>query len=258
MVDYFPVVPVRRLSLALVTVAVLLGSATVRAESPAGDWRQTVSLYGIGAAIDGEAKLGDRVAPVDISSSDLFDALDFGAMIAYRIENQDWSFSADLTYMDLGWSGKGPRGQVRASLDVEQLTLMGSVGRKLTPELEVLFTLAYFDLSSQVAVSAASVDRTLRARRDASWVDPLVGLRYAAPIRGKWDFQLRGEVGGFGVGSDLTVHGLAALHHRTSERFGWFVGYRYIAYDYEEGRGANYQRYDLKQHGPTIGVAVRF
>lgn len=253
-----PMVRGRRLSRVFVAVALLASGETVRAASSADTWRQTVSLYGIGAAIEGDTQIGNLAVPVDISSSDLFDALDFGGMITYRIENQDWSFAADLTYMDLGWSGMGPRGQIGASLDVEQLTLMASVGRKLTPELEVLFSLAYFDVSARAAVSATSLDQAFRAQRDASWVDPLVGLRYAAPIGGKWDFQLRGEVGGFGVGSDLTVHGLAALHHRTSERFGWFVGYRYIGYDYEDGSGSSYQHYDLRQHGPAIGVMFGF
>lgn len=32
-------------------------------------------------------------------------------MAAYRIENDTWSFSADLTYMNLGWSQRTQQGR---------------------------------------------------------------------------------------------------------------------------------------------------
>lgn len=75
---------------------------------------------------------------------------------------------------------------------------------------------------------------------------------------GRWRFTLRGEIGGFGIGSDLTWHALTWFTCQQSERFGWHVGYRAIAYDYEEGQGRNYQHYDLLQHGPGIGVTLSF
>ncbi len=31
-----------------------------------------------------------------------------------------------------------------------------------------------------------------------------------------------------------------------------------IAYDYETGSGPNFQRYDLQQHGPGVGIAWSF
>ena len=65
----------------------------------------------------------------------------------------------------------------------------------------------------------------------------------------KWRFTLRGDIGGFGVGSDLTWHALTKFTYRQSDSFSWYLGYRAIAYDYEDGQGRNYQNYDLVQHG---------
>jgi len=234
----------------------MLSALPALAQDANDEWRQTVFLYGMGAAIDGDAQIGPITVPVDISISDLFDALDFGAMAAYRVENGTWSFSGDVTYMDLGWDKATQQGRAEAGLDVEQLTVMGTVGRRVAPHLEALFSLAYFDLSAELR--ARVLQQQVSASRDADWVDPLLGLHYRVPFGDKWTFSLRGDVGGFGVGSDLTLHGWATFIRQNSPTFSWYFGYRYIAYDYETGSGANFQRYDLQQHGPGIGIAWSF
>lgn len=220
------------------------------------EWRQTFYLYGMGVQIDGEAQIGPLTVPVDVSISDMFDSLDFGAMAAYRIENGTWSFSGDFTYMDLGFSQTTQQGRASASLDTRQITVMATVGRRLSPRLEALFSLAYFDLSTDLNVRV--LQQQASASRDADWVDPLLGLNYRLPLDGKWTLDLRGDVGGFGVGSDLTLHGWVKMVRQNTDSFSWFVGYRYIGYDYETGSGANFQRYDLSQHGPGLGLAWSF
>jgi hypothetical protein len=213
-------------------------------------------IYGMGVAIDGEAQIGPLQLDVDLSKSDVLDALEFGAMAAYRVENEKWSFTGDLTFMNLAQTARGPRDIISGELDSEQLTLMGTVGRRLTPNLEALFSLVYIDLSADLEVRA--LDQRLRASRDADWIDPLIGLQYVAPFADKWSFSLRGDVGGFGVGSDFTWQAWAVLRRQNSENFGWYFGYRALGYDYEEGSGLSYQRYDMVQHGPGAGVAFSF
>jgi len=245
-----------RVGTAMAALAALLMSSPALADDDAGEWRQTVFLYGMGVAIDGEAEIGPLAVPVDLSISDIFDALRFGAMAAYRIDNDTWSFSADVTYMDLSFSQSTEQGRASARLGTDQLTVMGTVGRRITPNLEALFSLAYFDLSTDLEVRV--LQQRTSASRDADWVDPLLGLQYRRPIGGKWRMSLRGDVGGFGVGSDLTLHGWATLVRQNTETFSWYFGYRYIAYDYETGSGINRERYDLQQHGPGIGIAWSF
>lgn len=240
------------------SVAVMLGAFAplAQAQNGSGDWRQSVFLYGMGATIDGDAQIGPLQVPVDVSMSDFFDSLKFGAMAAYRIQNEEWSFAGDVTYMNLGSSQSTQQGRASAGLDTEQWTAMATVGRRVAPHLEALLSLAYFDVSADLRVRLLQQVRT--ASRDASWVDPLVGLNYEIPISGKWLYTLRGDVGGFGFGSDFTWHALTKFTYQQSDRFTWYLGYRAIAYDYEEGQGLNYQHYDLVQHGPGAGVAFHF
>jgi hypothetical protein len=245
-----------RACMTVAALAALISALPAQAQDAPGEWRQSIYLYGMGAAIDGTAQIGPVSVPVDVSISDLFDALDFGAMGAYRIDNGTWSFSGDITYMDLAFDKTSQQGRAAAGLDTKQVTMMATVGRRVTPRLEALFSLAYFDLSTDLSVRV--LQQRVTASRNEDWVDPMIGLNYRVPISDKWTFDIRGDIGGFGVGSDLTTHGWVKVVRQNSESFSWYVGYRYIGYDYETGSGLNYQRYDLSQQGPGAGVAFSF
>ena len=247
-----------------VALALLLGSASPAALAEGSEWQQTLVFYAMGAAIDGEAQIGDLSVPVDVSISELFDALEFGAMGAYRVDNGTWSFTVDATYMGLGGTSETDRGLVKGDLDLDQITLMGTAGRRWTEHLEGLFSLAYFDLSTDLKVTTtAPVSGAVTVRTasvDASWVDPMLGLHYSLPFRDDWRFNLRGDVGGFGIGSDLSYQVFASVHWQSSGGFGAVFGYRLIGFDYEDGsRGSSsYQRFDLTEQGPLLGITYTF
>ena len=247
----------KRLSLALVAAGLLASGTPVLAEAPASDWRQTVFLYGMVPMINGDAQVGPLEVPVDSSMDDFFDTLDFGAMAAYRIENDEWSFAADATFMNLSDSRQTAQGRASARLQTEQTTFMVTGGRRVEPHLEALFSLAYFDVSADLRVRV--LQQVREVSREVDWIDPMIGLNYDRPLSGKWRITLRGDVGGFGLGSDFTWHALTKFTYQHSERWSWYFGYRAIAYDYEDdGEGFDYQRYDLLQHGPGAGIAFSF
>ena len=166
---------VRKLFSAVAVCVALVSPTTTQAQETSSDWKQTVFIYGMGAAIDGTAEIGPLELPVDMSISDLFDALDFGAMAAYRVENGVWSFEGDVTYMNLGVDQTGPREKVRGELDTEQLTVMATAGRRISPYVEGLFSLAYFNLSNDLEVQV--LNQRARASRERR---PLPG---PAPVK---------------------------------------------------------------------------
>ena len=251
----------RKVLLASALTGLLVGSGAFAAETPA-DWQHTVFIYGMGAGIDGDAQIGPVEVGIDASMSDVLDALEFGAMLAYRADNGTWSFTGDATFMGLG--GHDTRaapggGEVKGEIDVDQTTLMGTFGRRWTDHLEFLFGLAYVDLSMDLSVQSASGGPLdVAASRDADWIDPTLGLRYERPIGDDWRVVLRGDIGGFGVGSDFMYHLLAGAGWQASDAVNLFLGYRLISYDYEEGQNQNYMRFDLTEQGPMLGVGISF
>jgi len=250
----------RHTHLSVIAVSIL-GCCATPALAADGDWEHTVVIYGMGAALDGEAQIGNVKVPIDLSMSDVFDALEMGAMAAYRADNGTWSISADATFMGLGGTAEGDREILKGDLDMDQATFMGTVGRRLTPNLEALFTLAYVDLSTDLKVTArlpGGGSESRKASEGASWVDPLVGLQYNVPFADAWRFNLRGDIGGFGVGSEFTYQVLANLRWQANDTLGVIFGYRLIGFDYEDGNGSDYERYDLTEQGPLVGVSIGF
>jgi hypothetical protein len=247
---------IRRIVSLAVVLPGVLASFNALADEPPQGWKHTVFVYGMGAALDGTAQIGVVKVPVDLNASDVLDALEFGAMAAYRADNGTWSFTGDATFMGLAGWDRTERGRVKGEVDVDQLTLMGTVGRRWTDHLEFLFGLAYVDLSAHLKVSGELVN--LKASRGADWIDPTIGLQYNWPFAENWRFNLRGDVGGFGVGSDFMYHLLASARWQASDTMGVFFGYRLISFDYEEGSGRNYQHYDLTEQGPLVGVSISF
>jgi hypothetical protein len=243
-------------TLALAAVALIGLAAPAAAEVTPGPWRQTVFVYGMGAAVDGGVEFGNLAVPVNVSRSDFLEDLRFGAMAAYRIDNDVWSFTGDVTWFKLRSEQDTEQGRAGARIENEQITAMATVGRRVGPNLEALFSLAYFDVQADAQVRV--LQQTLSASRDASWVDPLIGFAYEVPFSNRWRFTLRGDIGGFGVGSEKTYHALTRVTYQASDSLSWYAGYRVISYDFEEGEGRGFQRFDLRQHGPGLGVAFKF
>ena len=234
------------------TVLVAALTGTARAE----EWQHTLFVYGMGAAIDGESQIGPLSVPVDVSISELFDNLKMGGMVAYRADNGIWSFTGDATYMNLGATEHFENSR-KGDVELKQTTLMLTAGRRITDRLEALFGVAYFNLDTELKLSGPLIGQR-QASVGADWIDPSIGLLWVQPIGQRWSFSLRGDVGGFGMGSDLLIHALTTLRFKQSDRISWAIGYRVISFDYEENedRPLEYKKFDITEQGPALGVAI--
>ena len=89
---------------------------------------------------------------------------------------------------------------------------------------------------------------------DKDWVDPFVGGRFRLGLSEKWALSLRGDIGGFDVGSELTWNVAAVLGYRLSEKTTMVFGYRHLDIDYDEGNFV----FDGQFSGPYLGMSFRF
>lgn len=98
-------------------------------------------------------------------------------------------------------------------------------------------------------------------QRDRDWIDPIIGLRTNVDIAEDWALLAWGDVGGFGVSSDLTWSVTAVLGYdfRIFEMPATvYGGYRAIGYDYSDGQGSDKVTWDVTLHGPILGFSLRF
>jgi hypothetical protein len=244
---------------ATVVLAVLLTCGSVNAADEG--WQHAAVLYGIGASIDGKAGIGSVTADVDVGFDDILDNLEFGAMAGYRGERGRWAVVADLIFMSLEQkkSGLGPLGGTRATVEADQLIVELDGSYAVTERLDAYGGLRYWQLDNDLeVVGGGPLGQTLDADDTEDWVDPLVGLRYVMPINESWELIARGDIGGFGVGSDFTWHVTAFANWRVSEHGSVLLGFRYLDVDYDDGSGAGLFRWDVTEGGPMAGFAWRF
>lgn len=64
----------------------------------------------------------------------------------------------------------------------------------------------------------------------------------------------RGDVGGFGVGSDLTWQAFAGIGYGFNPRWSVTAGYRALGVDFQR----SWFELDVIMHGPVVGVGLRF
>lgn len=242
------------IALAAITAApVVSAQATPDAASP---WKSTVELYLMGPTLDGTVGIGPIDGDVEVDAGTVFDALDGAFLGTYVGEADRWGVLIDLAYMDLKEDGKGPLGLVDYEVNVKQ-TILGLVGLyRLTDTLQFTFGGRYVDVTNRLTLTGPNQGRGAKASE--SWFDPTVGLRYVAPLSEKWVFSGAADIGGWGVGSDLTWYWSANIAYRMTQRSQIYAGYRYIDFDYEDGEGRDRFKFDMAQHGPLVGFRFEF
>lgn len=109
---------------------------------------------------------------------------------------------------------------------------------------------------------ARSGARVVARSGSVDWVDPFIGARLRHDLAPGQTFSVRGDIGGFGAGSELTWQALAAYSFQmcVTERYAieGYLGYRALSVDYSQGAGNTRYDYDTVQHGPVSGLTVRF
>jgi hypothetical protein len=230
----------------------LFASSTAQA----GEWKHEFAPYVWGAAMEGQSGIGPVTVDVDVSFSDIVDNLETGFQGVYRGTKDRVSVTVDLVYMGLGATGNGPEGYVRGDVDMDQVALEVAGGYEVLERLVVFGALRYNDISMEIDTSGPLGTRS--ASLDEDWIDPVIGAHYTIPFADKWSFTLRGDIGGFGVGSDFAWQAIGSVRWQANDRLGVVGAYRYFEMDYENGSGADYFKYDMATSGPGVGVVFTF
>lgn len=239
------------------TAVTVCALALVSTPAAAAEWKHEFAPYLWGSSMDGTVGIGDVTAETNLSFSDILDNLEFGFMGAYRASRDRYSIMVDAIYMGLGATEKGPGRVLKADIDLDQIGLEADFGYAVGDRITLLGGMRYVSLDSDLRVTGP-LGNELSASEKQDWVDPVVGAIYTWPIAEDWTLSLRGDIGGFGVGSDFAWQGMATLRWQFSPRAGLGLAYRHLDIDYEDGKGDDYFKYDVATSGPAMGVVFTF
>lgn len=245
--------PIKQLQAVALGVAAL-AALPVAAQPAPGGWEYTIAPYAVAAGMDGAVTVKGLEADVDVPFDTILENLDLALMAHFDMRNDRWMISSDLVFMDLEATEEAVRGAATAGMQETLLEVVG--GYRISPAVTLLAGVRWVDLSTSLKYAGPNADRSVEAGK--SWVDPLVGFHVTAPVAARWWVALHGDVGGFGIGSELAWQGYANVGFRASQLVSVLVGYRAIDLDYEDGEGDQQFRYDVLASGPQLGVAFRF
>ncbi len=246
---------------ALLLAAGAFSGSPAHAQDAEEGWGFLIAPYVMFPNMKGETGVGNLSdVSVDEGPGDIFENLQFGAMLYAEARNDDWAISSDVLYMKLE-SEVLPQSQViDGEAEVAQLGWELAVLRRLSPwfELGLAVTWNKIDADVDIVVSALPNAPVISGGLDEDWIDPSIVARAVAPIGEKWRFEARGNVGGFGVGSEMFYQLQLDFVYATSDRWQFGLGYRYIDVDYESGSGATRFVYDMSTFGPVLEAGFRF
>ena len=105
----------------LLAAALVTSAATGAGAQSADAWQVTVVPYMMGASMSGTTAVGGQELDIDMSASDIFSNLQFGAMGLVVARKGSWGVGGDALWMSLGANGTapGPLG-VTGSADMSQ------------------------------------------------------------------------------------------------------------------------------------------
>jgi hypothetical protein len=230
------------------TIAALAPLPVGAEEKPPDDvWAFDLSIYMLGAGMDGTIGVGGNEADLDVSFGDVLDALEMGGMGSLRVERGRWALTTEVIYMGLGGSA-GP-----VHVDVDQWMVEPSASFRVSDRFESIVGARYTNMSVELRGPFGR-----KPSGTVDWWDPIIGGRMTLPMGESWTFNLRADIGGFGVGSDLAWQLYPYASWQFGEHSSMQVGYRVISADYDEGSGASEFRYDVVTQGPQLGVTFRF
>jgi hypothetical protein len=271
-----PMSLVRRTHLRLAGVILIVGlhATAAGAETNARPnwmtgWTVDAAIYAWATAIDGTVGVGGVDASVDNSFADTLEQSD--SLLAFmghaEARRGHWGLLLDTVYVKLGYDDVAV-GTAEADATSELVFVelggfyefgrwpLGGPARDVSWSLQGLGGARYSYVGNEIDVVGGP-----RLDQSKDWVDPFVGLRAAVAFSDSWDASLRGDVGGFGLGSDFSWQLVALLGYR----FPLFgadakaaIGYRALSQDYDSGSGSERFKWDTTLHGPILGVSVRF
>src|SRR5829696_4118139 len=253
--------------------------------APSG-WTFNFVPYGWLTSMRGTQTVRGRSVKVDASFIDIVEKSDSLLALMGNVEARNGPFAiyGDVVWSKIGVEGGNVRSRAMApgvtgtlgtslNLDITMATVeVGAayeVARSGPVAFDILGGARYwyqeadlsFDIAGAVDVGDLQVAGARAFARSGSvdWLDPVIGARVRYTVAPGHELFLRGDVGGFGLGSNFSWQAIGAYGFEFGTyngiTFSGVIGYRALSVDYAQGEGRRRYEFDMLQHGPILGLS---
>jgi predicted porin len=233
---------------AVVALVLLATAGFARAAEDGWQFKLTPYLWAMG--VDGDVGVGPVSVPVDVKFSDAVQDLDLGGMLSAEATHGPWGILFDGSYLKLSDDAYTHLGKF--VVEFEQWMLQGSAVYRAVNAEKTAMDLGlggrYMSLDTTIETPSSAAD----LNESKGLMDPVVVARVRQQFTEKLYGVMYGDLGGFGVASDLTWQLMAAAGYSFTKDVSLLVGYRYLDYDYEKDAFS----FDAAESGLAIGVQI--
>jgi hypothetical protein len=254
-------------------------------------WTFRATPYAWLTSLNGSQTIRGRSMDVDASFVDIVSNTigDGGSLVALMLDmearNGPFALMADviaesITIDKSGFKTRsvapGVNGSLGAGLDLKfQMAIVEAgaayeVGQIGPVAFDVLAGARYWNQKVDATIElAGTVDlgnlevgggRAIARSGSVDWIDAFAGVRARVSLAPNQHFELRGDLGG--GGSKFTWNALAAYAYdfttKNGVTYSGVIGYKALYVDYVQGAGQSRYAFDMLQHGPVLGLSVRF
>lgn len=214
-------------------------------------WHLEFTPYFWAAGVRGDVNVGRLgTQQIDIASSDILSALDFGAMGSFEARKGPWGGLVDAQYVKISTSAPstiGVFGEVGSKYEQQIWTFAGFYRVAESPvTVDVLGGARYIHAKAELSVPNATL-----LQSSEGWWDGLVGARLLYPLNPHWSLVGWLDVGG--GGSKLSWQAIAGVNYRYSSSTTVKFGYRHFSFERD---GVPVAKASLS--GVYVGVGFRF
>jgi len=222
------------------------------------------------AGIEGEASVAGVTANIDLSFSDIFDNFDV-ISFSNRVEawkDESWGIFIEGFFLQLDgdFNTPGPL-LTKLHVDITQVQVDLGLGLRILDEplglyaagprvrIDLLGGLRYQHLKEEITPSPLP---TLGGSAD--WIEPFIGGRVELQFDDTWSIFVRGDAGGFGIGSasDLTWNFLCGVEYQLNHKTSLALGYQIQGFEYSNGSGPSEFGGDWETPGLMLSMNMRF
>jgi opacity protein-like surface antigen len=237
--------------------AALLASAATMTSAQQSDWSYEATIYLFMPETETSIETPNGTLDGTLSFTDALENLDFAFMGTVAATNGQWSVLADYNYTNLSFGNTvaGPAGsELETSVKTQFLTAL--LGYRVRNDASVKVDLAggfrWYSTDTEFTLTPGGAPSQTNSA-DASWFDPVVGVRARFTLSDAWTSTAYVDYGGFRSGSQ-TWSVLLTADYAINDRWVLRGGYRYISFDHDiDGND-----YTFDQSGPLIGATYRF
>jgi hypothetical protein len=227
----------------------------------ADDWSMNISPYIWGAGLEGSIASfpGAPAADVDVSFNDLLKSLDMAGMVIAQLRYRRFAGYMDLIYTSVSANQDTPLGILFNDVELENEVFIGTFGGAYRPietdqaSLDLLVGLRVWSVDTVLKLEGGALPDQ-KIEHGENWIDPVIGLHGHYQFDNGIFLTNLIQVGGFGVGSDLTWDAFGGIGYQFNDSVSAIAGYRHLEVDYEHSGFV----FDVEMAGPVIGMTIRF